>query len=1068
MGNQSTSPRKSRRSSLQGMLGMVQGKPDEPLEDHSRLTKDMFTVALAGHHCLPPQPSLVCYVPQLELAVVSVGYQQLKVYGQDGLEMFVSCAPETTSSTAGAAGATATFLQHTGEGRIVLVSSDSGVQVVDLTRLQSGLHPVVSHLLPSWTTCRITALETFKSLKATPFFFLALDDGSIQVVHEDSCEFATYAIAAQDLGLQSHDEQCVAALASNPADLNQLLITYDGVPDTTVYLWDLTKQKVIFKITAPPAHGAIRSLAWHAGGKRFAAGFQDGSFGLFRADKAQAMVFPGHSAPLTKLQWVTTDAAAAGVLACVWAPASASVVLYYPPKDMAAKDALSDMTKLATFAWRSTTLAAPAPVMDIVVTTHVAPVASVAPFTALVLAGDPMGGVHPRLDLYPLPCVALQPLTPKEELVWLDTEVAPVPLPSAALQATSVVAMDVIDLGGDDGALRDELFTTCEAPPAPTPVANWASPLRGGRVELVQPRVPADARAHLSTADVHRSSLLVTAQADATLRFWELVPRHDGVGAGVLSLLHTVDLGTRGLDVTSLTVTCVRFDASARLLLVGMDSGEVVVFSFQEGFQVACALHVHSNAIEHMAVGAAEGYIATSDAFGVVAIVHLDSQDYKLAVFDISTDEMVSVDALHVHAGVLFVGRGNGCVELYDLESADLLVACQVGDTTTTDAVAHLRLVAEDGAPILPPPRTHDGVGDVAKDIDTETRFAAILATYTAPLPPTRPIDSRRLVHAPLQPGPLGLFLVDDLRDRICIQAFTDDDANAAVMAAHGVVPQSTLVAINGVSIVQLTKDDAVALLAALSASPKMLTFELPAPAPYLLVAKGRTVALFKAETPAPLSVPASPGAKSVQVVDVDASVDLRSRVAALAVCSVPVDGRLDHAIVVVDDSGFVYVLVAPSLRVVWSAPLPALLQAGYAFDYVHIAVSRATGDVLLSTAAGDLARFAVLAKDTAGEMAMLQWTTAKSQLCVEPAVLQRPDAALERKNSSIFKVWATADVDLNKVFVVPPKENLHLRGDKLADLGEKTERLKQNANEFYHTMKAFNERESKKKWYQI
>jgi hypothetical protein len=44
----------------------------------------------------------------------------------------------------------------------------------------------------------------------------------------------------------------------------------------------------------------------------------------------------------------------------------------------------------------------------------------------------------------------------------------------------------------------------------------------------------------------------------------------------------------------------------------------------------------------------------------------------------------------------------------------------------------------------------------------------------------------------------------------------------------------------------------------------------------------------------------------------------------------------------------------------------------------------------------------------------------------------------------------------------------LHLRGDKLADLGEKTEKMKQSADEFYQTMKAFNEKEAKKKWYQI
>jgi len=34
--------------------------------------------------------------------------------------------------------------------------------------------------------------------------------------------------------------------------------------------------------------------------------------------------------------------------------------------------------------------------------------------------------------------------------------------------------------------------------------------------------------------------------------------------------------------------------------------------------------------------------------------------------------------------------------------------------------------------------------------------------------------------------------------------------------------------------------------------------------------------------------------------------------------------------------------------------------------------------------------------------------------------------------------------------------------------LGEKTEQMKKSADEFYNTMKAFNDREAKKKWYQI
>ncbi|KDO34318.1 hypothetical protein SPRG_19133 [Saprolegnia parasitica CBS 223.65] len=260
----------------------------------------MFTVSLAGHHGLPAQPSLVCYVAAHELLVVAAGYQQIKLYGEDGLELFVSCVANEAT-----AGASTSFLQPTANGRIVLVSSDSGVQVVSLERCnlahrrsshpcrqgtRLNIHTIFMPTSTSWTMCRITAVETIKSHKSAPFVFLALDDGSIQVVQEDTCAFTTYAIQAAQLGL-SGDDVAVSAMASNPSDANQLLLAYEGAHEASIFLWDLAKKKVLHKATVPPAHGSVQSLAWHASGKRFAAGFHDGAFGVFRTDKQQSAFF---------------------------------------------------------------------------------------------------------------------------------------------------------------------------------------------------------------------------------------------------------------------------------------------------------------------------------------------------------------------------------------------------------------------------------------------------------------------------------------------------------------------------------------------------------------------------------------------------------------------------------------------------------------------------------------------------------------------------------------------------------------------------------------------------------
>lgn len=47
-------------------------------------------------------------------------------------------------------------------------------------------------------------------------------------------------------------------------------------------------------------------------------------------------------------------------------------------------------------------------------------------------------------------------------------------------------------------------------------------------------------------------------------------------------------------------------------------------------------------------------------------------------------------------------------------------------------------------------------------------------------------------------------------------------------------------------------------------------------------------------------------------------------------------------------------------------------------------------------------------------------------------------------------------------------EQHLAERGDKLNDLALKTEQMKQTSQDFYSTMKAFNEKNANKKWYEF
>jgi hypothetical protein len=81
----------------------------------------------------------------------------------------------------------------------------------------------------------------------------------------------------------------------------------------------------------------------------------------------------------------------------------------------------------------------------------------------------------------------------------------------------------------------------------------------------------------------------------------------------------------------------------------------------------------------------------------------------------------------------------------------------------------------------------------------------------------------------------------------------------------------------------------------------------------------------------------------------------------------------IEHGIVVLDQSGHMYVLASPSLRLIWSARCPSHFQSGYAFDHSHVQIS-CSGEVVIQTAFGDFVRYSILSNDIATEIAALQW----------------------------------------------------------------------------------------------
>ncbi|RHY83930.1 hypothetical protein DYB26_008885, partial [Aphanomyces astaci] len=499
-------------------------------------------------------------------------------------------------------------------------------------------------------------------------------------------------------------------MASSPADPNHLLLAYEG--SDVVYVWDLVKQRVAFQTSrilnqTQPASN-VQSLAWHASGKRFAVGFASGSVAVCRSDKHQLAVYPtlvssttSSTRGIQRLHWLTTHASSPGALVC---SVGSHVIVWFPPRDAqkGPKEALTELSSSSCFPWQTCVLPSHnhANVMDMAVASTVVPASgsSAAPFTAIVLAGNPLDGIKPSVAMHVLPCLVAHAHTPNE----LD-----------------VVAMQVLDLHtADTGAFRDELFaaqpilleeskdmddhTRVETPPlhdersTTAMAAAWVPPLTGGSVIASHPpplpstMLPAaDCKRLLSitSMDDNDDNDIINAHADSRVKIWESHPPVDGASRGQMGLLHVL----RVKPVLQDPISHVWFGPSRRLLVVGTSTGEVGFFTFDSdmGFSFVFSLHVHSGAITLLAVPKSDYPddgrldVAVADAFGVVCIVHVASQTYKLVIFDLALDTDDDdetggpVESLVMDTSLLFVGRGDGHVQVYDVATAALVLTCR-------------------------------------------------------------------------------------------------------------------------------------------------------------------------------------------------------------------------------------------------------------------------------------------------------------------------------------------------------------------------------------------------------
>ncbi|CAH0473122.1 unnamed protein product [Peronospora belbahrii] len=297
--------------------------------------------------------------------------------------------------------------------------------------------------------------------------------------------------------------------------------------------------------------------------------------------------------------------------------------------------------------------------------------------------------------------------------------------------------------------------------------------------------------------------------------------------------------------------------------------------------------------------------------------------------------------------------------------------------------------------------------------------------------------------------------------------------------------------------------------------SPNAVEYERPR---FLVCTCGKVIHVV--QTTVPRAAEMATGPKDIPVVPL-ASVELQGVVLVTSLIRIPVGEGFENCLAVVDQSKRVYVLSLLSLKLIWEADLD---NFGFRLGYSNLVDISYGGELVLANAFGEIERFSLLAEATAMERAMLESMSIKMRLYLPERATIFDQAGLPPATDSGKKRGIAADAgkifkklvfsvtqevtDLNKIFhfsseeddrrrlirdrcisvkdatsatsqtemelntttdtLMQAQQRLAERGEKLNDLGLKAQQMKKMSEDFYQTMKAFNEKNASKKWYEL
>ena len=771
-----------------------------------------FSRNFVGHYGTPDDVRCFAYSPQGLLAVgTSVGV--IRLYGKDGMEVMLYTPGEDDEEGGEAASRSSVlFLEFIEKSsKLVSVSWDSRVRLWSLDTLSP-----LGELVPSWTTCRVTAICTAPaSSKAPLYLYVATDNGVVNVTKYDKTAEAfglcSYSITLGDTGhgevskLTGEPDE-VVSMDINPENENQLLVGYEY---GKLLLWNVSKHKQERQYARPKVEGGYGGLicvAWHPSGKQFVAGYEAGLV-LLWGIKEKTGVFQAVSInsspeavlhPVTALVWGSPKA----LLAVGGSPAEwgTGINMVWSTDEEVEHGTMARATaksgNAAAFIWepeKTSSMLLPihdnTPVLGIEVTHHQGK-----PSGFIALTGNPTMGISPRMWIHPLPAAD------DESGAWPPMAAdppRPFPPPCAFPRRK-----------GDSPV--SSLYRCHRLPPALVKrlhalrkkrlderSVDWQWPIHSGYFERLATH--GSEKFDYFPFDSQPCSLIVAGQKDGFVSLWYVAEPYPGATKACSPAALAFDMNI-GASAEAPQVTCVkcRMDSEKELLwiMAGLGSGEVFLFQMNYGaegaaFDTILNLNGNDSAVHCLVHEPSLGCVAYADASGSVfmcalgencAPERLSIPEAERAIPGVPPvcSMVVSHDVITVPGSpapdtraALFVGMSDGNMHIYRLPDAVLLL--RLKPPKPTHANIRLHVVDVNGRPTwpsggLPEPRVQHVV--VAAN-DTISLFKLWMEPGKAkkkgaPVPPPTP------KFAPVKTFKMGADVVDTKIVPISVRSRTE------------------------------------------------------------------------------------------------------------------------------------------------------------------------------------------------------------------------------------------------------------------------------------------------------